>query len=56
MSGLTGVGTTLAAAMVASTLYLVQRQRPRHRPFGRGAWRYTVCAVAVIAVVTAAVS
>lgn len=33
-------------------LYLVQRQRPRHRPFGRAGWRFTVLAVGAIAVVT----
>lgn len=52
MSVLIGIATTFAAAAVASTLYLVQRQRPRHRPFGRDGWRFTVLAIAAIAMVT----
>jgi len=50
------IGSTFAAAAVASTLYLVQRQRPRHRPFGRHGWRYTLSAIALIAGVTTGVA
>ncbi|MFI5936395.1 hypothetical protein [Actinoplanes sp. NPDC051494] len=44
------------AAAVASALYLVQRQRPRHRPFGHGGWRFTALAIGAIATVTTGVS
>lgn len=56
MSALIGIASTFASAAVASTLYLVQRQRPRHRPFGRDGWRFTVLAVAAIAMVTTGVA
>ena len=52
MSSLIGIATTFASAAIASMLYLVQRQRPRHRPFGHAGWRFTLLAVAAIAVVT----
>jgi hypothetical protein len=43
---------TFGAAALGSLLYLVQRQRPQHRPFGRHGWRYTLAATAWLAAVT----
>lgn len=50
-----GVAATFGAAALGSLVYLVQRQRPCHRPFGRRGWRYTIVAMAWVAAVTTVV-
>jgi hypothetical protein len=44
--------STFGAAALGSLLYLVQRQRPHHRPCGSPGWRYTLVATAWVAAVT----
>ena len=50
-----GIAATFGAAALGSLVYLVQRQRPHHRPFGRRGWRYTIVAMAWVAAVTTVV-
>src|SRR4051794_13686944 len=49
---LINLATTFGAAWLGAFIYLFEEQRPRHRPFSRGAWPHTVLTGLWVAAVT----